>query len=224
MLFKGTRSTIAAAALAAVLAFGAVPASAATVSLVAAPGTVHYGEEVALQPSIDTTALPGDKVNIQSFDGTQWVTWGEPLRVEETGTISPVYFVADATTPFPAQFRAVYIPAATKSADGTSAAATVSLARWAATRVVINTQPRIDRGVRPVTLNVVHDCGVGKVDVRIYRRHRLVTKFVVTTDELGFGSHLVSFAKRGTYRIKARFLGNAYGAASTLAVRTVRVR
>jgi hypothetical protein len=231
------------AALAAIalVALTAVPAFADTVAvnLTVAPPTVTYAHDVVVTPSITgTDTLPGDTITLQTWSSVDstWTQFGEGDKVEETGTVSPQYisvdetflpwFVGGAWTPTP--FRAVYKPVSrAKDASGTAIASaavisntdTMTVGRVTTVKTKISTPKSAKRGKKcTFTAHASPNVGIGTVRFTISRAGFHTVTINATSDDSGYATASHKFSKRGTYKISARWLGNAFGAATKKSV------
>jgi len=66
--------------------------------------------------------------------------------------------------------------------------------------------------------------GVGTIRFTITRHGYRTVTVNAKTDDSGYATAALKFAKRGTYKVTARWLGNAFGAASKAVTTNVRVR
>jgi hypothetical protein len=211
----------------AALMFGAMVAPAMatdTITLAPSATTVRYGSDLDLQPSV-TAALvvPGDKITLQIIQGGDWVTYGEGLQVEDTDTIVPQSIFVNEEVAWPATFRALWIP---KSGGGsvvaTSDAVTVSMARYTKTKVTIGAPKTVRARGASFAFTVSPVCAESLVKIWVVNSHgKTVTSTKILTDEFGHGSRTIKFGKAGKYKVEAQFLGNVWGKASTVSVKTV---
>jgi hypothetical protein len=231
------------AALAAIalVALTAAPALADTVAvnLTVAPSTVTYAHDVVVTPSITgTDTLPGDTITLQTWSSVDstWTQFGEGDKVEETGTVSPQYvsvdetflpwFVGGAWTPVP--FRAIYKPVSrAKDASGTAIASspvtsntdTMTVSQLTTVKTKISVPKSAKRGKKcTFAAHTSPNVGVGTVRFAITRAGFHTVTINATTDDSGQATASLKFAKRGTYKISARWLGNAFGAATKKSV------
>ena len=196
----------------------------------------HYGDEFTITPSMNTTAFPGDTVDIQylAADNT-WVKYGESLSIEDTTdpdpvsgitTITPLAFVLDESLSYPAVVRAYFVPH--NSAEGTTASNPV----WIRMKKNTHTAVKItgDFHIMHATTNeylgtVAPVSGIGSIKVTVKRLATGATKsYIIATDESGIGTFNFKPAKAGRYRISEKFLGNQFGVASATAAKTVTVK
>jgi hypothetical protein len=231
----------AALAAMALVALTAAPAFADTVAvnLTVAPSTVTYAHDVVVTPSITgTDTLPGDAITLQtwsSIDST-WTQFGEGDKVEETGTVSPQYisvdetflpwFVGGAWTPVP--FRAIYKPVSrAKDASGTAIASdpvtsntdTMTVSKVASVKTKISVPKSAKRGKKcTFSAYTSPNVGIGTVRFTIARAGFHTVSRSIKTNDSGYAATTFKFAKRGTYKISARWLGNAFGAATKKSV------
>ena len=211
----------------AALVFGALvtPAAAAvTIDLQPSATTVHYGNELNLQPSVDTTpVVPGDKVTLQIMQGSDWVTYGEGLTVEDTDTIVPQSIFVNEEVSWPATFRALWLP---KSGGGsvvaTSAQVTVAAARNTHVRVSISAPKTVRAKGTSFGFTVSPDCSASLVKITVVNSHgKTVSTTKILTDETGVGSRKIKFPKAGRYTVLAQFLGNYWGKSSPVTAKAV---
>jgi hypothetical protein len=234
---KAKVAIVAAAALA--LALGSVGAAAAAMSCTfkVEPPVARYGQEVVMTPSINATAYPGDKFEIQAknTDGV-WEKWGEGLAVEDTMTpgangmtvAEPLTVLLDSSLRYPAQLRTIYLPKSSKTASATSDPTTLSMVRNTRTAVVMDISKIVKKGAK-VDLNGQVDpiSGVGRVHVTVQKLgggKKYIHKYKLMTDEDGviYASTRLPYA--GRYKVQMKFMGNAFGVPSPVATTYVTVR
>lgn len=233
---KTKAAVVAAAALALALGTVAVATAAMTCTLKVTPGVARYGGEVVFTPSINATAFPGDKFDIQQQLSTGvWEKWGEGLAVEDTITpdaagnsvAEPLTILLDGSLTYPATLRAVYVPKSSKTASAASDPVTLQMIRNARTAVL----PTVPRGVRHgvafwVGAQVTPMSGPGRVQVAVTKMSGGTygrTQYI-TLDSEAQGRILVRVPTTGTYRVRMHFLGNAFGARSPIVDRMVVAR
>lgn len=234
---KAKAAIIAAAALA--LALGSVGAAAAAMSCTfkVEPSVARYGQEVVMTPSINATAYPGDKFEVQAknSDGA-WEKWGEGLAVEDTITpnaagvvdAEPLTILLDGSLRYPAQLRTIYLPKSSKTASATSDAVTLSMVRNTRTAVVLDISKVVKKGAK-VDLNGQVDpvSGVGRVQLTVQKLgggKKYIKKYKLMTDEDGVIYTSTRLPYAGRYKIQMKFMGNAFGVPSPVATTYVTVR
>jgi hypothetical protein len=232
-------AVVAVSAIAAVLAVTiAAYAGAGTLqgTLTVSPsGGGHYGDELTISPSMNTTGYPGDTVDLQylAADNT-WQKYGESLSLEETTdpnpatgltTIGPLAFVLDGSLDYPAVVRAVFVPKA--SAEGTCASDPIWIRMYKnpRTHVLVSGPNTVKSRVAAVYSGAVTPVsGVGKVRVTVKRLSNGSTKtYLVETDESGIATFSFKQIAKGRYRIYEKFIGNRFGGSSDTGVKTVTV-
>jgi hypothetical protein len=209
-----------------------------------------YGNEILLAPALMTSIeLPGDKITFQAYvqdsvdasgnpGAWKWMSFRdfEDIQLEDTNTVQPFSYsigvddgviLTDGTvvTPaFPYSIRAEYkVGGSSTSPASFSETETVGLIKNASTRVAISTSGAIRRAGTRLKFQVSPNCGVGTVRVTISKSGSKTLTYNVTTDASGAASQTLKLgSKNGTYKVSARFLGNAYGVASKTAVKNVR--
>ena len=217
---------VAAVGLAA-LVFGAVVAPAIatdTISLQPSATTVHYGNELDLQPSVTATpVVPGDKVTLQIIQGGDWVTYGEGITVEDTNTIVPQSIFVNEEVAWPATFRALWIPkSGVGSVVATSAQVTVTMARNTHTKVAIGAPKTVRAKGASFAFTVSPICAESLVKIWVVNSHgKTVTSTKILTDEFGHGSRTLKFGKAGRFTVLAQFLGNVWGRSSPVTAKAV---
>jgi hypothetical protein len=232
-------AVVAVSAIAAVLAVAvAAYAGAGTLqgTLKIAPSGGHYGDELTIAPSMNTTAFPGDTVEIQylAADNT-WTSYGEKLSVEETTspdatsqmtTIGPLALILDGSLDYPAVVRAIFTPK--NSAEGTTASDPVwiTMTRNTRTKVAIDAPKTAKRRkAYVVESTVLPVSGIGAVRVKVKRLSTGATRsMTVQTDDSGIASFTFKQSAKGRYLITEKFLGNRFGAASSTAAKIIVVK
>jgi hypothetical protein len=233
-------AVVAVSAIAAVLAVAiAAYAGAGTLrgTLTASPsGSGHYGDELTISPSMNTTGYPGDTVDLQylAADNT-WQKYGESLSLEETTdpnpvtgltTIGPLQFVLDGSLDYPAVVRAVFVPKA--SAEGTCASDPIWIRAYknARTSTFVSGPSVVKANVNAEYLGTVAPVsGAGKMRVTVQRLPSGAKQtYTVETDESGIAAFNFKHGLKGRYRIWMKFLGNQFGAASSTGVKTLTVK
>ena len=227
-------SAVAAVLAVAVAAYAGAGALRGAISVTPSGG--HYGDELTIAPSINTTALPGDNVDIQylAADST-WQKYGESLSVEDTispdpttgmATITPLAFVLDESLTYPAVIRAVVTPK--NSAEGTCATdpAWITMTKNTSTSVKITGPSSVVHGKAAEILGtVVPVSGIGSIKLTVKRLPAgATTSYTVATDESGIGTFSFKRSIKGSYRITEKFLGNKFGPASGVAAKTIVVK
>lgn len=229
------------AAVALALALGSVGAAAAAAAMSCTfkvePSVARYGQEVVMTPSINATAYPGDKFEIQTknADGN-WEKWGEGLAVEDTITpgatgvavAEPLTVLLDGSLRYPAQLRSIYLPKSSKTASATSDAVTLSMVRNTRTAVVLDISKIVKKGAK-VDLNGQVDpiSGVGRVHVTVQKLgggKKYIRKYKLMTDEDGVIYTSTRLPYAGRYKVQMKFMGNAFGVPSPVATTYVTVR
>jgi hypothetical protein len=228
-------SALAAALAVAVAAYAGAGTLRGTLTVTPVAGG-HYGDELAIAPSLNTTACPGDVVELDylAADNT-WQQYGENLSVEDTAepdpvsgltTIGPLAFIVDDSLPYPAVLRAYFKPKA--SAEGTcvSDPIWIRLQKNAATKVAITAPKTATRNKSyVVTSQVTPVSGIGSIRVAVKRVSNGTTqRFTITTDESGAASFSFKRSAKGTYRITEKFAGNQFGGASGTSSKTIVVK
>ena len=238
----------------ALVALTAVPAFAdtVTVNLAVSPVTAFYAHDVVITPTIaGTQTIPGDGITLETWSSVDatWTLFGEGLKVEDTDTVNPQYVSVDETfLPWfvsgvwqPTQFRATFKPISRGA--GPSVDASGKPIPWAAPPAVVsNTAAMTVAKIKTVKVktgypkSVRHgktytfsahtspDVGIGTLRFTIARHGYRTVTVNATTDESGYASAKLKFAKKGTYKITARWLGNAFGAASKAVTSNITVR
>jgi hypothetical protein len=232
-------AVVAVSAIAAVLAVAvAAYAGAGTLqgTLKIAPSGGHYGDELTIAPSMNTTAFPGDTVEIQylAADNT-WTSYGEALSFEETTepdpvsgltTVGPLAFVVDGSLDYPAVIRAYFKPKKSATGTATSDPVWITMTRNTRTKVAISAPKTVRRGkAHTVESIVLPVSGIGSVRVKVKRLSTGATKtMTVKTDESGIASFTFKQSAKGRYVITEKFLGNRFGAASNTATKIIVVK
>lgn len=232
-------AVVAVSAFAAILAVAVTAYAAAGTlrgTLTVSPSGGHYGDELTITPSMNTTAYPGDMVDIEylAADNT-WQKHGESLSIEDTAspdpvsgetTIGPLAFILDESLQYPAVVRAYFVPKASAEGTAVSDPKWVRLYRNARTKVNINSYKTALRGKNYVIESTVQPVsGIGTVSVKVTRLSSGSTKnFKITTDESGIAQFNFKQSAKGRYSITQKFLGNTYGAASGSSTKTIIVK
>ncbi|TLM98546.1 MAG: hypothetical protein FDZ75_02120 [Actinobacteria bacterium] len=234
---KAKAALVVAASMVAVLSAVGVATAAMTCTLKVEPGAARYGEEVVITPSINATAYPGDKFEIQQHLSTgAWEKWGEGLAVEETMSpdaagntaVEPLTILLDGTLKYPAELRAIYQPKSSKTASATSDAVALKLIRNTRTSVVPVVPAVAKHGALfTVGARVLPLCGQGRVAVvakKVSGGGAYTRSFFITLDDEAQGNASLRLPTAGRYTVQMRFLGNKFGVASPVVSRTVVVR
>lgn len=234
-------AVVAVSAIAAVLAVS-VAAFAATATLsgtltVTPLGGGHYGDELTIMPSMNTTAVPGDIVTIQYLDyGNNWMPVGEGLSVEDTmapdavsglTTIGPLAYLIDEELPsYPAIIRAVFIPKSASKGTAVSSPVWIRMSKNLRTKMSISGPGKVTHGKNyTFESRVTPVSGIGTVKVTVERLSNHSKKvYNVETDSTGITQFNFKQNIKGRYRISERFLGNRFGAASSTAIKTIVVK
>lgn len=229
------RLWVAGAASIIALAVAAAPAVAAVTRtwLSASQTSGYYGQDIALQPSVDGTLVPGDKFEFQRYDTASqaWVKIDEQT-VEETESVDPLYLgIGDPELPMPMTVRSVFRKGGSVTAtDPASAELALAALKYKQEKTSL-TAPKTAKKGRAFTVGVAvtPNPGPGTVVVTV-ARHRWGAKYTtrktvkVQLDESGEGSMTFKPAERATYRITARFMGNGFGPKSATAKKSVKAR
>jgi hypothetical protein len=175
--------------------------------------------------------------------GMQWVDFRdfEDIQLEDTNTVQPFGYelgrddaviLGDGTVVYPtppymirAEYKALDSSGTANSTapKSYSETVTVSIDKNAYTRVSVSTAGGIRRAGTYFTFKVSPNSGPGTIRVTIKKSGAKNKVYNVVTDEDGFVSAKLKLGtKNGTYKVYAKFLGNAYGAASGTTVKTVR--
>jgi hypothetical protein len=209
-------------------------AASVTVGLSAVPSAGHYGDELTITPSlVGTSTLTGDLFTLYLWtypdtDATEksWVQYGEQLKVEDTGTIDPMYvFVNEEFLPYPAQLMMTFY-SKPSSVNETSTPIFINAYKNKKTTLRLSGAHVIRRRHNATIIGAVTPtCGPGNMSVRVYKRGRVVYRATVLTDESGEAEYTQFFSKPGTYTVKMRWSGNAFGPGNGRWVsRTIHVR
>ena len=227
-------SAFAAVLLVAVAAFAGTATLQGTLTV--SPSGGHFGDELTIAPSMNTTGYPGDVVDIQYLaDDNTWQKYGESLSLEDTTdpdpvsgrtTIGPLAFIVDDSLTYPAVLRAVFMPK--NSAEGTCASDPVWLRVYQYTHTTVNMSgPSKASPGRHYTITgtVSPLSGVGTVRVTLRKlvKGAPTLRYDILTDDEGVA--LYTFARpKGRYLVTERFLGNQFGAASGVASKIIVVK
>jgi hypothetical protein len=223
----------------ALVVFAAAPAFANTVSvnLAISKTTAVYGQEVAITPTIlGTQTIPGDGITLETWDsvGATWTAFGEGLKVEDTDTVSPQYLSVDETfLPWfiggkwtPTVFRATFKPVSRGTdTSGTALPAPPSVTSAGTVQMTVgaiktvktkNTSPKSAKRGKKVTLSAyaAPSAGLGMMRFTISGKGMRTRTVKAETEDDGLATVSFKFAKKGTYKITARWLGSRFGAAS----------
>lgn len=237
---NATRTAVVAVlALAAVLTVAVATAAAVWTlqgTVTAVPGAAHYGDEIVITPSQNTTALPGDTVDLQylAADNT-WQKYGESLSVEDTASvdastglaaIGPLNFIVDDSLQYPAVIRAHFIPKDTTEGEAYSDPIWIRLIKNMHTKTVISAPSVFVHGkTYNISTAVLPDSGAGAVKVTVKQLGGRYNKaFTLITDDQGNGHFTTKLVTKGKYLITERFLGNQFGAASGIAAKIITVK
>jgi hypothetical protein len=248
MLSKSKAILGAIAAAIALVALTAVPALAdpVAVNLAVSTAKATYGQEFTITPAVTgTQTVPGDTFVLQAWSSTEstWALFGEGDMVEDTGTISPQYMLADESfLPWfvggrwtPTMFRVIYKPASRgKDASGTalpkppsvtSNTSSLTIAKVKTVKVK-NSIPKSAKRKRKCTLtaHTLPNVGVGTMRFTITRKGYRTVVINAKTDDSGYADATYKFAKRGKYKVTSRWLGNRFGAASKTVSSKITVR
>lgn len=232
----------------AIVALTALPALAdtVTVNLGISPATTTYDHDVLITPTIiGTESIPGDAITLETWSSVDatWTLFGEGLKVEDTGTVCPQYVSIDETfLPWyiggawtPTNFRATFKPVSRgKDASGTawpappavvSNTATLTVSKIGTVRVKTSYPKTVKHG-KKYTFSAHNSPNVGAGTIRFtITRHGYRTVTVnAHADDSGWASTKLKFAKKGTYKVTARWLGSAFGVASKAVSTNVKVR
>jgi hypothetical protein len=232
---KTRAALLAAAALTLVVAVAAVASAATRVGFTVSPGRAHYGEEVTMTPSIDATAYPGDKFEIQVFtEMGAWEKWGEGLAVEETITpdvsglafAEPLTVLLDQSLEYPAILRAVYLPKSSSVATAASDPAVLRLTRNGATKLTAAAPKTAQKGKAfTISAQVLPLSGPGAVKVTVKRIGSSSRQNrVVQTDDEGYAEGTLTLKTAGRYTITFKFAGNIFGGPSNTVTKRVVVK
>jgi hypothetical protein len=232
----------------ALVALTAVPAlaGAVTVNLAISPAAAAYDHDVVITPTIvGTETIPGDAITLETWSSVDatWTLFGEGLKVEDTGTVCPQYISIDDTflpwylhgTWTPTNFRATFKPISRgKDASGTAWPASPSVVSNTAALTVIKTRtvrvktsyPKSIKHGKKYTFraHTSPNVGVGTIRFTITRHGYRTVTVNARADDSGSAAAVLKFAKKGTYKVTARWLGNAFGAASKAVSTNVKVR
>jgi hypothetical protein len=231
----------------ALVALTAVPAFAntVTVNLTVSPLGATYAHDVLVTPSITgTETLPGDAINLEAWDSAEstWTPFGEGLKVEETGTVSPQFVSVDETfLPWyyanawhPVHFRATYAPVSrAKDESGTAIASPKVMSNEAALTVfkiksiAIKTSfPKSPKHGYYYTFaaDTKTVAGVGTMRYTVYRHGYRTVVVNATSADYGHAAAAIKFAKKGTYKVTAQWMGNAFSPKSKAVSVNVKVR
>lgn len=238
---NATKTTVVVvSALAAVLAVAiAAYAGAGTLqgTLTVSPAGGHFGDELTIAPSMNTTGYPGDTVDLEYLaDDNTWQKYGESLSIEDTTapnpvtgrtTIGPLSFIIDDSLQYPAILRAVFKPKS--SAEGTCASDPVWIRMYRNTQTKVTiAAPRTARAGKSyvTTSTITPVSGIGTIRVTVKRLvagSHSVTYNIVTEDS-GIGTFTFKRGLKGRYRITEKFLGNQFGAASGVTTKFIVVK
>jgi hypothetical protein len=199
-------------------------------------GGGHYGDELTIAPSMNTTGYPGDTVDLQylAADNT-WQKYGESLSIEDTTdpdpvsgltTIGPLAFVVDGSLDYPAVVRAYFKPKAGAEGTAVSDPVWIRMYKNARTSMLVSGASVAKAGISYEYLGTVAPVsGIGTVRVTVKRLSNGFTKtYLVETDESGIATFNFKQRIKGRYRISEKFLGNQFGAASGTSVKTIVVK
>lgn len=229
------RLWVACAASVIALAVAAAPAVAAVTRtwLSASRTQGYYGQDIALQPSVDTTMAPGDKFEFQRYDvaTSAWVKLDEQT-IEETDSVDPLYLgVGDPELPLPMTVRSIFHKGGSVlAADPVSAEVYLAALKYKQVKTAITAPKTVKKGKSfTVEVAVSPNPGPGVVEVKIARRkwgskYETRKTVKVMLDEGGEGSLTFKPATKATYRISARFLGNDFGPKSATVKKSFRAK
>lgn len=225
---------IAALATAAALAVAA-PALATVTRMWLIPSQTlgYYGQDLSLTPSIDATPKAGDKVEFQFLNAAGgWEKLEDQVAEvsEETSeaVIDPLFLFFNDEMRYPLKVRAVYRPKASSFATAAvSDEVTIGRLRHPCTQTFL-TVPRTVKAGRSFTagVRVYPNPGVGRVTMVVQERIAGSTAFrtiwtkTVQTGETGAAAVRITPKAKKTYRVRAVFAGNAWGAGSRSAWKT----
>lgn len=225
---------IAALATAAVLAVAA-PALATVTRMWLIPSQTlgFYGQDLSLTPSIDATPAAGDKVEFQVLNAAgEWEKLEDQVAEvsEETSeaVIDPLFLFFNDELTFPLTVRAVYRPKASSFATAAvSGEVTIDRLRHPATQTFVTVPRTIKAGTAfRAGVRVFPNSGVATATVVVQERvagtssFRTIWTKTVRTGETGGASVRITPKAKKTYRIRAIFAGNAWGAGSKSAWKT----
>ena len=241
-IFGVILATVALVVVSATAAYAAGP----TVHLQLDRTRARYGDDFVIQPSVEgTQVVPGDTVTLEALgvDGI-WSTYGEGMKVEDTGTIDPQTANVDGSfLPWftsswqPIKFRATYKSNRFKTIETPEASSTpipFSSVEQPSMQIMRFGRPVLSRKVPAkvthdkrftVTAQTVPWVGEGTLRVRILKSNgRLYSQFTTTTDDSGYGSLRAKVARIGTYKVEVTWLGNAFAPMSKPYTSTLRVQ
>jgi hypothetical protein len=201
-------------------------------------------------PSVDgTTTLPGDTFVIEALQpdglgGSAWTSFGEGLKVEETGTIAPQFAVVDETfLPWfsggswaPAQFRVTYKPVSrSKDASGvaipaptvmnTGATPTFTVKKVTKVKTTVFAPKKVTHGGRfYVAGQAAPVVGIGWLKITISKKGFKTLTYKLLTDDSSYAQQQIRLTKRGTYKVSAAWLGTSFGSPSKAYSKNVVVR
>ncbi|MDR3685594.1 MAG: hypothetical protein P4L93_01365 [Coriobacteriia bacterium] len=168
----------------------------------------------------------------------------EDIQLEDTNTVQPFTYnigVDDGvilndglgTVAFPqspyqirCEYKALDSSGTANStlAPSFSETETVTVEKNMSTTVGISTSGSVKHLGTNFNFQVSPDCGIGNIVVTVKKSGAKNRTYTLTTDETGAVSAKLKLGtKKGTYKVYAKFGGNAYGVASKTAVKTLKV-
>jgi len=205
-----------------------------------------YGQDFVITPTlIGTETVVNDKYTIQALqpDGVTWANFGEGLQVDDTGTLVPQDVITDETfLPWyvggiwqPTQFRVIYQTPRSKDASGNMLSYNSAVEGFPVVPFHVNrlrtvkitaSIPKTVKRNHTFTIAgfTVPDCGIGNMAFSISRSGFHTQSFTVETDESGYASIPAKLKRKGSYTIRMRWLGNAFGPGSKTLTKHVTVK
>jgi hypothetical protein len=202
--------------------------------------------------SMTSIERPGEKFHFQAYVsdvtsqgvpvGMQWIDFRdfEDIQLEDTNTVQPFGYelgkddaviLGDGSVVYPTppyQIRAEY--KALDSSGTANSTAPKSFSETVTVSIDKNTYTKVSISAGAIrhagtyfTFKVSPNSGPGTIRVTIKKSGAKNKVYNVATDEDGVASVKLKLGtKNGAYKVYAKFLGNAYGAASGTALKTVR--
>jgi len=233
-------AAIALVALSASFAF----ADSVTVHLQVDRTKATFGQDVVIAPSIEgTVPVTGDSVTLEALgaDGVTWSSFGEGLKVEDTGTIDPQLVNVDSSflpwftgTWRPITFRAKFTTSRTKNASGTVVPfssmsveqPSLQIVKLARPKLTLVAPRRVNHGKYfSVSAQTKPWAGQGTLVIKVLKQNGKTFSTIRTyTDDTGYGLARFKIAKHGSYKLQFTWLGNGFAPASKSYVTALTVR
>lgn len=239
-VFGVVLAAIALVALSATSAF----ATSLTVHLQVDRTTAVFGQDVVITPSIEgTVPVTGDAITLEALgvDGVTWSSFGEGLKVEDTGTIDPQLVNVDSSfLPWyaggwhPIKFRAKFTTSRFKDASGTvvpfSAMGveepSLQIAKLGHPKLVTSAPTKVYHGKYFwANAQTTPWAGRGTLVVKVLtKKGKTVSTYRVLTDDDGYGTVKIKVKAKGSYKISYSWLCSAFAPGSKTYTRSLTVR